>query len=64
MTHIKKTSRCSATKTVPGGEKTAAAERTLRKALKGEKTDADEKKKENNAADTEEGTEASKPAHH
>jgi len=50
-------------KTVPGEEKTAAAERTLRKALKKEKTGADEKKKENNAVDTEEGTEASKPAH-
>jgi len=63
MTCIKKTSRHSAMKTVPGEEKTAAAERTLRKALKKEKTGADEKKKENNAVDTEEGTEASKPAH-
>jgi len=63
MTHIKKTSRCSATKTVSGKEKTAAAERTFRKTFKKEKTDADEKKKENNAADTEESTEASKSAY-
>jgi len=37
---------------------------SLRKALKKGKTDADEKKKENNAADTEEDTEAFKLAHH
>ncbi len=64
MTHIKKTSRCSATKTVSGEEKTAVAERIFRKTFKREKTDADEKKKENNAADTEEDTEAFKLAHH
>jgi len=51
-------------KTVLGEEKTAAAERTFRKAFKREKTDVDEKKKENNAADIEEDTEASKSAHH
>jgi len=50
-------------KTVSGREKIAVAERTLRKALKKEKTDVDEKKKENNAADTEESTEASKSAY-
>jgi len=60
MIHIKKTSRCSATKTVLGEEKTAAAERTFRKTFKKEKTDVDEKKKENNVVDTEEDTEASK----
>jgi len=64
MTHIKKTLRHSATKTVSGEEKTAAAERTFRKTLKKGKTDADEKKKENNAADTEKDTEAFKSAHH
>jgi len=64
MTCIKKTSRCSAMKTVSGREKTAAAERTFRKALKREKTDVDEKKKENNAVDTERDTEAFKLAHH
>jgi len=41
MTYIKKTSRCSATKTVLNEEKTAAAEKTFKK----EKTDVDEKKK-------------------
>jgi len=64
MTYIKKTSRCSAMKTVSGKEKTAAAERILRKTFKKKKTDVDEKKKENNAADTEENTEAFKSAHH
>ncbi len=51
-------------KTVLGKEKTAAAERTFRKILKREKTDVDKKKKKNNAADTEEGTEAFKLTHH
>ncbi len=37
MTHIKKTLRCSATKTVSGREKTAAVERTFRKTFKKEK---------------------------
>jgi len=60
---IKKTSRCSATKTVLDEEKTAAAERIFRKTFKKEKTDVDEKKKENNAADIEENTEAFKSAH-
>ncbi len=64
MTHIKKTSRCSAMKTVLGEEKTAAVKRTFRKTFKKKKTDVDEKKKENNAADTEENTEAFKLAHH
>jgi len=64
MTHIKKTSRHSVTKTVLGREKTAAAERTFRKTFKKEKTDVDEKKKENNAVDTEEDTEVFKLAHH
>jgi len=43
---------------------TAAVERTFRKTLKREKTDADEKKKNNNAVDTEEDTEAFKSAHY
>ena len=60
MIHIKKTSRCSAIKTVLDKEKTAAAERTFKKTFKREKTDVDEKKKENNAADTEKNTEAFK----
>ncbi len=60
MTHIKKTSRCNVMKTVLDEEKTAAAERTFRKTFKKEKTDVDEKKKENNAADTEKNTEAFK----
>ncbi len=47
-TYIKKTSRCSITKTVLNEEKTAAAERTFRKTFKREKIDVDEKKKENN----------------
>jgi len=51
-------------KTVLSREKTAVTERTFRKILKKEKTDVDEKKKENNAADTEEDTEAFKLAHH
>jgi len=42
-------------KTVSDEEKTAAAERIFRKTFK---------KKENNAADTEENTEAFKSAHH
>jgi len=63
MTCIKKTSRCSAMKTVSGREKTAAVERTFRKTFKKEKIDVDEKKKENNAADTEGDTEAFKSAH-
>ena len=63
MICIKKTSRCSATKTVLDEEKTAAAERTFRKTFKREKTDVDEKKKENNAVNTEEDTEAFKSAH-
>ncbi len=50
-------------KTVSDREKTAAAERTFRKTFKKEKTDVDEKKKENNAADTEEDTEAFKSVH-
>ncbi len=45
MTYIKKTSRCSATKTVLNEEKTAAAEKTFKKTFKKEKTDVDEKKK-------------------
>ncbi len=64
MIYIKKTSRCSVMKTVSGEEKTAAAERIFRKTFKKEKTDVDKKKKENNAADTEENTEAFKSAHH
>ncbi len=64
MIHIKKTSRCNVTKTVSDEEKTAAAERTFRKTFKKEKTDVDEKKKENNAADTEENIEAFKSAHY
>jgi len=63
MIHIKKTSRCSIMKTVLGREKTAAVERTFRKTFKREKTDVDEKKKENNAADTEKDTEAFKLTH-
>ncbi len=51
-------------KTVSGEEKTAAAERIFRKTFKKEKTDVDEKKKENNAVDTEEDTEAFKSAHY
>jgi len=64
MTYIKKTLKCSAIKTVLGKEKTAAAERIFRKTFKREKTDVDKKKKKNNAADTEENTEAFKSAHH
>ncbi len=62
--YIKKTSRCSATKTVLGRKKTAVVERTFRKTFKKEKTDVNEKKKENNAVDTEKNTEAFKLAHH
>ncbi len=51
-------------KTVLDREKTAVAERTFRKTFKKEKTDADEKRKENNAVDTEEDIEAFKLAHH
>jgi len=61
---IKKTSRCNATKTVSGREKTAAVKRTFRKTFKREKTDVDEKKKENNVADTEKDIKAFKSAHH
>ena len=50
-------------KTVLDEEKTAVAERTFRKTFKREKTDVDEKKKENNAVNTEEDTEAFKSAH-
>jgi len=64
MICIKKTSKCSAMKTVSGEEKTAAVKRTFRKIFKKEKTDVDKKKKENNAIDTEENTEAFKLAHH
>jgi len=64
MIYIKKTSKHSITKTILGKEKTAVAERTFRKTFKKEKTDVDEKKKENNAVDTEENTEAFKSAHH
>jgi len=64
MIHIKKTLRHSATKTVLGEEKTAAAERTFRKTFKKEKIDVDEKRKKNNAVDTEEDTEAFKLAHY
>ena len=64
MIHIKKTLRCSITKTVLGREKTVVVERTFRKTFKKEKTDVDEKKKENNAADIEEDTEAFKSAHY
>jgi len=60
MIHIKKTSRCSAMKIVLDKEKTAVAERTFRKIFKREKIDVDEKKKENNAADIKENTEAFK----
>jgi len=63
MICIKKTSRCNATKTVSGREKTAAAERTFKKTFKREKTDIDEKKKENNAINIEEDTEVFKLAH-
>jgi len=64
MICIKKTLRCSAMKTVLDEEKTAAAERTFRKIFKREKTDIDEKRKENNAVDIKEDTEAFKSAHH
>ncbi len=64
MIHIKKTLRHSATKTVLGEEKTAAAERTFRKTFKKEKIDVDEKRKKNNAVDTEEDTEAFKLTHY
>jgi len=43
--YIKKTSRCSAKKTVSDKEKTAAAERIFRKTFKKERIDVDEKKK-------------------
>ncbi len=45
MICIKKTLRCSATKTVLDEEKTAAAERIFRKTFKREKIDVDKKKK-------------------
>jgi len=50
-------------KTVLGEEKTAVVERTFRKTFKKEKTDVDEKRKENNTVNTEENTEAFKSAH-
>ncbi len=55
--YIKKTSRCSTMKTVSGEEKIAAVERIFRKIFKKEKTDVDEKRKENNAVNIEESTE-------
>jgi len=60
MIHIKKTLKCSATKTVLNEEKTAVAERTFRKILKKEKIDVNEKRKKNNVIDTEKNTEAFK----
>jgi len=63
MICIKKTLKHSATKTVLDREKIAAVERIFRKTFKKEKTDADKKKKENNAADTEKDTKAFKLAH-
>jgi len=45
MIHIKKTSRCSAMKTVSDREKTAAVERIFRKIFKKEKIDVDKKKR-------------------
>jgi len=51
-------------KTVLNEEKTAAAERTFKKTFKREKIDVDEKKKKNNAVNTEENTEAFKLAHY
>ncbi len=51
-------------KTVLGKEKTAVAERIFRKTFKKEKTNIDEKKKENNVVDIEKDTEAFKSAHH
>ncbi len=64
ITHIKKTLRCNAIKTVSDKEKTAAAEKTFKKIFKREKIDVDEKKKENNTADIEENTEVFKLTHH
>jgi len=64
MIYIKKTLRCSIMKTVLGREKTVAVERIFRKTFKREKTDVDEKKKENNAADIEKDTKAFKSAHY
>ncbi len=64
MIYIKKTLRCSITKTVLGREKTAAVERIFRKTFKKEKIDVDEKRKKNNAVDTEEDTEAFKLTHY
>ncbi len=51
-------------KTVLDEEKTAVVERTFRKTFKKEKTDADKKKKENNAIDIEKDTEVFKSAHY
>jgi len=51
-------------KTVSDREKTAAVERIFRKTFKKEKINIDEKKKENNAADTEKDTEAFKLTHY
>ncbi len=62
MICIKKTLRCSATKTVLDEEKTAAAERIFRKTFKREKIDVDKKKKKN-AINTEKNIEAFKSAH-
>ncbi len=45
MICIKKTSKCSTTKTVLNEEKTAVAEKIFRKIFKREKTDIDKKKK-------------------
>jgi len=64
MIYIKKTLRCSIMKTVLGREKTAAVERIFRKTFKRERTDVDEKKKENNAVDIEKDTKAFKLAHY
>jgi len=60
MIHIKKTLRCNIIKTVLGREKTAVVKRTFRKIFKEEKTDVDEKKKENNAVDIEKDIEVFK----
>ncbi len=58
--YIKKTLRCSATKTVLDKEKIVVVERIFRKTFKREKTDVDEKKKENNVINIKENTEAFK----
>ncbi len=51
-------------KTVLDKEKTAAAERIFRKTFKREKTDVDEKRKENNAVDIKEDIKVFKLIHH